>query len=215
MRFEQISPLDTVRTLGYSDLQLLLAELEKQADRISGTARTLASCSEKDVLTSLRPSAMLQAVQLICQMLGGVESLELREACDKLKETCAQYHAAKGNEDPAGRLRPEIVEEVGERYAMVTLSRAAVNFDKFAVEISDCLRGVKGKVEELIRTYARTFRVDFELGAGSDLSPGEVRTSTAVQETLLVRACCVHRLEPGWKYQVPRCVVLSSAVLRR
>ena len=54
-----------------------------------------------------------------------------------------QFDQAKGNETPDGRLRPEIVEELGEKYAMVTLSRKSDgNFHHFSQEISDCLMNI-------------------------------------------------------------------------
>jgi len=199
--FNQISPLDSMKTLSYNDLQILLGTLQKEADRISSTAKTLASCSEKDVMPALRPKQMLQAVKAVSALLGGVETLDVREACEQLITTCLQFDAAKGNEDPAGRLRPEIVEEVGERYAMVTLNRiSGANFEQHAKDIMGCLKNIKNKVEGLIRTYARTFRVDFEMEPFTDLTPGELRLTTAVHETLLVRICCVHRLDPNWAY---------------
>jgi len=199
--FNQISPLDSMKTLSYNDLQILLGTLQKEADRISSTAKTLASCSEKGVMPALRPKQMLQAVKAVSALLGGVETLDVREACDQLITTCLQFDAAKGNEDPAGKLRPEIVEEVGERYAMVTLNRiSGANFDQYAKDIMGCLKNIKNKVEALIRTYARTFRVDFEMENLSDLTPGEMRLTTSVNETLLVRICCVHRLDPNWSY---------------
>ena len=112
-----------------------------------------------------------------------------------------QFDQAKGNETPDGRLRPEIVDEVGEKYAMVTLSRRSDgNFQNFAQDISDCLVKIKNKVEDLIRTYSRTFRVDFELDPPEVLTPVEPRQTTEIRETLLVKISCVHRLDVDWHY---------------
>ena len=198
--FNQISPLDTIKTLSYDELKILIATLQKEADRMSVTARTLASCSDKEVMKALRPKQMLQAVKAVAALLGGVETLELREACDQLVRSCLEYDAAKGNEDPAGKLRPEIIDEVGEKYAMVTLNRATNNFEKHASEISDCLKTIKNRVEDLIRTYARTFRVDFAIDNTSVLTPLEQRLTTDINETLLVKISCLHRLDPNWNY---------------
>ena len=90
LSFEQISPLDTVKTLSYNSLQILLSTLQKEADRMSVTARTLASCSDREVMKALRPKQMLQAVKAVAALLGGVETLELREACDQLCKSCLQ-----------------------------------------------------------------------------------------------------------------------------
>ena len=218
--FSQISPLDTTKTLSYDELRILVSTLQKEADRISVTARTLASCSEHEVMKALRPKQMLQAVKAVAALLGGVETLELRAACDQLCTTCMQvsggqggvephserfslfqFDQAKGNETPDGRLRPEIVDEVGEKYAMVTLNRKSDgNFQNFAQDISDCLVKIKNKVEDLIRTYSRTFRVDFELDPPEVLTPVEPRQSSEIRETLLVKISCVHRLDVDWHY---------------
>ena len=199
--FSQISPLDTLKTLSYNELRILVSTLQKEADRIGVTARTLASCSEKEVMKSLRPKQMLQAVKAVASLLGGVETLELREACDLLCRTCMQFDQAKGNETPDGRLRPEIVEELGEKYAMVTLSRKSDgNFEQFSKEINDCLVNIKNKVEDLIRIYSRTFRVDFELEPPEVLTPVEPRLTTEIRETLLVKISCIHRLDVDWDY---------------
>ena len=48
--FSEISPLDCLKTLSYSDLEILLSTLHKETERMSSTARTLASCSEKNVM---------------------------------------------------------------------------------------------------------------------------------------------------------------------
>ena len=201
LSFNQISPLDTMKTLSFDDLRILLSTLQTEADRMSVTARTLASCSDKEVMKALRPKQMLQAVKAVASLLGGVETLELREACDQLCKSCLQFDAAKGNEDPAGRLRPEIVDEVGEKYAMVTLNRVSgTNFEKYALDISECLKSVKHRVEDLIRTYARTFRVDFEIETTTTLTPVEKRLTTDINETLLVKICCLHRLDSAWSY---------------
>ena len=200
--FDQISPLDTLKTLSYDELKILLACLQKEADRMNTTARTLASCSDKAVMKALRPKQMLQAVKAVAALLGGVETLELREASDALCRACLHFDAAKGNEDPAGRLRPEIVDEVGEQYAMVTLNKVRdSSFLQYAEDISGCLSTIKNKVEDLIRTYSRTFRVDFEIESSSVLTPIERRLTTDINETLLVKVSCLHRLDPGWSFE--------------
>ena len=86
---------------------------------------------------------------------------------------------------------------------MVTLGSrtSGVNFEKHALDISECLKSIKTRVEDLIRTYARTFRVDFELENPAVLTPIERRLTTDINETLLVKICCIHRLDPAWRYQ--------------
>ena len=73
-------------------------------------------------------------------------------------------------------MRPEIVDEVGEHYAMVTLNKVRDNgFLQCAEDISQCLSTIKNKVEDLIRTYSSTFCVDLEIESASVLTPIEQR----------------------------------------
>ena len=199
--YQEICPLDSMKMLNYSELEILLTTLTREIERMSKTAQTLVTCSEKNVIQSLRPRNVLQAVKAICALLGSVESIDLREAQEHLKMVCVKFEAAKGNEDPAGRLRPEIVEEVGEHCATVTLKKAGGDFRRHASDLNEALQQLRRKVEALVRSYARTFRVDFQLQDDEDsLKLTEKRLTTRVQETLLVRVCCVHRLSPEWQY---------------
>ena len=84
------------------------------------------------------------------------------------------------------------MDEVGEHYAMVTLNKVRDNgFLQCAEDISQCLSTIKNKVEDLIRTYSRTFRVDFEIESASVLTPTEQRLTTDINETLLVKVSCL------------------------
>ncbi|XP_023349681.1 phosphatidylinositol 4-phosphate 3-kinase C2 domain-containing subunit beta [Eurytemora carolleeae] len=201
LSYDQISPLDKAKTLSHEDLKTLLEFLQKEAERITNTARTLVNCTEKNVIQSLNPRGMLQAVKAVCAKLGSVETIDLSEALEKFKQACVKYDCMKGNEDPAGKLRPEIVEVVGERYAMVTFKKvASEGFMQNAEDIKHCLKAITEKVYSLIRTYSRTFRVDFSLEEIDTLFPGELKDSSSVKETLLARIGCVHRLNPSWEF---------------
>ena len=93
------------------------------------------------------------------------------------------------------------MDEVGEQYAMVTLNKVRDNsFLQHAENITLCLNTIKNRVEDLIRTYARTFRVDFEIESSSALTPIERRLTTDINETLLVKISCLHRLDPSWTH---------------
>ena len=87
--------------------------------------------------------------------------MEISDCCDKLVRNCMAFDKAKGNEDPSGKLRPEIVEEVGEKYATVVL-KAVTNIQKeHAKSIQDELKNLQKSVQALIEIYANSFRVNF------------------------------------------------------
>jgi len=194
-----ISPMDQMKTLSFDELEILMGILAKEGDRISQTARTLASCSEKEVMKGLRPRQMLQAVKAVCALLGGVETLDLSEVCDQLITECLKFDQAKGNEDPSGRLRPEIVAEVGEKYAMVKIGKCS-DYQTHSVEIESIVEKIKDRVQAMIFTYARTFRVDFELEQPGERIAASRLSAESGEETLLVRVNCVHRLDPSWNH---------------
>lgn len=83
---------------------------------------------------------------------------------------------------------------------MVTLTKFSTDYSQHARDLEVALKNLKTRVEALVRTYAKTFRVDFQLDPEMSLTPGEPRLSTSVQETLLVRVCCVHRLPPDFSH---------------
>lgn len=112
VRVEDVSPKDQIQTLSYDSLHILLETLQTEARRIQSVTDQLANCSDREVMKSLRPRQILQAVKAICAFLGNIETLEIQEICDQLVKQCLAFDKAKGNEEPSGRIRPEIVEEV-------------------------------------------------------------------------------------------------------
>ena len=66
-----------------------------------------------------------------------------------------------GNEDPTGKLRPEIVEEVGEHYATVILKSDTKVQEGHAEKIKTCLIKLQDSVKMLIEVYCKSFRVNF------------------------------------------------------
>ena len=154
--------------------------------------------------------------------------MEISDCCDKLVRNCMAFDKAKGNEDPSGKLRPEIVEEVGEKYATVVL-KAVTNIQKeHAKSIQDELKNLQKSVQALIEIYANSFRVNFSFKHKTSrynnfwptylcsvnfqnigtyfshfflfFSITKPRETIEVEETLLIRMCAVHRLPPEWNY---------------
>ena len=112
IRVEDISPKDQMQTLSHDSLLILLETLQSESKRMQSVTDQLANCSDREVMKSLRPRQMLQAVKAVCALLGNIETLEIQEICDQLVKQCLAFDRAKGNEEPSGRIRPEIVEEV-------------------------------------------------------------------------------------------------------
>ena len=55
-------------------------------------------------------------------------TLQIRDCCEKFNIQCLELDKAKGNEDPSGRIRPEIIEEVRLFKATYTYRHPIKNF---------------------------------------------------------------------------------------
>ena len=139
-----------------------MENLEKECSRLAKTADQLADCSDKEVIKALRPKQVIQSVKAISKFLGEVETTEIYDACSKLITTCLEFDKSKGNEEPSGKLRPEIVEEVGEKYATVVLKDFSHQKSKeHAQNIKNALGQIQRSVQGLIEIYAKSFRCNF------------------------------------------------------
>ena len=180
-----------------------MENLEKECSRLAKTADQLADCSDKEVIKALRPKQVIQSVKAISKFLGEVETTEIYDACSKLITTCLEFDKSKGNEEPSGKLRPEIVEEVGEKYATVVLKDFSHQKSKeHAQNIKNALGQIQRSVQGLIEIYAKSFRCNFSTMKLSDeklrnVAPKELKE---VKETLLTRICAIHRIPVDWQY---------------
>ena len=201
VKIEDISPLDQVKKLSYSELKILLETLEKESVRMSKMALQLADCSDKEVMSALRPKQMIQSVKAITIFLGQVETIEISEICETLVTACLEFDKAKGNEDPSGKLRPEIVEEVGEKYATVIIKAVTNVLLEHAKKIQNILQNLKDCVQKLVDIYAKSFRVNFSMELNNDAQDlGTPKETIHVQESLCLRICALHRLPADWKH---------------
>ena len=48
--YQEICPVDSMKMLNYSELEILLTTLTREIERMSSTAKTLVTCSEKNVI---------------------------------------------------------------------------------------------------------------------------------------------------------------------
>ena len=87
--------------------------LESESARMIRVVEQLSKVEgDAKAMRSLRPRQVKQAVKAVCALLGGLVTLDVQDACEELDKNCVGFDAAKGNEDPAGRLSREIVDEV-------------------------------------------------------------------------------------------------------
>lgn len=84
IKLENILPKDAVSAISYDSLMILLETLEMEIDKLESAAG--------DNLT-LHPSGVVQGVKAICALLGCIDTLELFNAINNLKEAC-QVHSS-------------------------------------------------------------------------------------------------------------------------
>ena len=48
-------------------------------------------CTDKAVMTALRPKQVIQAVKMVCALLGKVETIEVTEMNEKLISQCLEF----------------------------------------------------------------------------------------------------------------------------
>lgn len=77
IKFENILPKEAVSSISYDSLMILLETLEMEIDKLESSAGQ-----------ALHPSGVVQAVKAICALLGCIDTLELFNAINNLKEAC-------------------------------------------------------------------------------------------------------------------------------
>ena len=196
---KDITPLDYWKTISYNDLKVLLDLLEQESERAKKVCIHLASSSDKNVIPQLRPQRILQSVKAICAQLGSIETIEIRDCCDKFTKQCLEFDKAKGNEEPSGKLRPEIVKELGEHYATVVLKNNTEKIlEEHASSIQSTLLEIKETVHKLVEMYTKTFRVNFSYEKTNLPESVAPKETIEIFETLVARVCVLHRLNPNW-----------------
>ena len=199
VQVKDINTLDHCKKLSYDELKVLLDIFEKEAARMQKGCDHLASSSDTNVMSQLRPQKVLQSVKAICKYLGEIETIDIKEYCDKLSLQCLQFDKAKGNEEPSGKLRPEILNELGEHYATVVLKNDSSKIlEEHAESIKLTLIDLKETVQKLIEIYIKTFRVNFSLCKASAFEDSIAKETIDIFETLVARVCVLHRLNPNW-----------------
>jgi phosphatidylinositol-4-phosphate 3-kinase len=110
-----------------------------------------------------------------------------------------EFDKAKGNEEPSGKLRPEIVNELGEHYATVILKKGTSTIlQEHAIAIQSTLNELKETVQKLVEMYTKTFRVNFSFEKPGLSEQSCSKETIDIFETLVARVCILHRLNPDW-----------------
>uniref|UniRef100_A0A1I8M8C7 Uncharacterized protein n=2 Tax=Musca domestica TaxID=7370 RepID=A0A1I8M8C7_MUSDO len=183
LRPEDVLPNESATTITYDNMMILIETLENEIDKLQSAA------SDNTSRSVLSCSGVVQGIKAICALLGSIDTLELAECVDQLKQVCEESQikyaaSSSGN--------PEIVNDCGD-YAEVCL-RPRSNLEQIKLKCNK----LRDAVQELIELYSNVFRVGFSVKT-LDYSITPIHVS-CVSKPVVVSINCLHRPPPLWKY---------------
>jgi phosphatidylinositol-4-phosphate 3-kinase len=88
LKLEDILPKESVSTISYDNLMILLETLETEIDRLESSADNV----NPHVVLSC--SGVVQGVKAICALLGSIDTLEVTAAIEELRHVCTNGQSA-------------------------------------------------------------------------------------------------------------------------
>lgn len=182
-----------VDTINYDNLMILLETLE---DEIAKLESAVADANQHTVFSC---SGVVQAVKMICALLGSLDTLDITDAVYELKNICAtgqtvySYRECSGSsaQQYAGS-KLDIISESGD-YAEVTLRPKTTG-----EQVTHRCNHLRDSVQSLLETYSHAFRVDFCVNT-TEYATKPVSISN-VSESVMVHLMCLHRPPPNWRH---------------
>lgn len=130
-------------------------------ERIETAAVQLATANHNSsLLPQLQPRSVVQAVKAVCALMGNIETFEITEAVDNFVNACCKF-LPQAHTTNIECKKPEILHEDGD-YSVVTLRT------KFPDVIGSHCRKIRDAIQDLVETYCRAFKVDFEISSRGD-----------------------------------------------
>ncbi|KAI4457618.1 phosphatidylinositol kinase [Holotrichia oblita] len=173
IKLENVLPNEPVLPISYDNLKILLETLEKEMMKLEKAAEQIDKIDSPTTLPSLQPSGVIQSVKLVVNLMGNLETIDITEALDALKDSCNQF-------------LPNAIGEVWNDKAVSDIIK------------SNCAK-IRSSIQGLIEMYCSAFRVDFEWIKRDDFCDSKTAI-TDIQDSILVRVSAVHRPSPDWKF---------------
>ncbi|XP_075164138.1 phosphatidylinositol-4-phosphate 3-kinase catalytic subunit Pi3K68D [Haematobia irritans] len=183
LRIEDVLPNETSTTISYDDMMILIETLETEIDKLQSAA------SDHSSRTVISCSGVIQGVKAICALLGSIDTLELAECVNELKQVCDDNQMKYAGNVTSN---PEIVNDCGD-YAEVCLRPRSI-----VEQIKLKCNKLRDAVIELVELYSNVFRVGFSIKT-IDYSITPIHVS-CVSKPIVVSINCLHRPPPLWKY---------------
>ncbi|XP_054004897.1 phosphatidylinositol 4-phosphate 3-kinase C2 domain-containing subunit beta isoform X1 [Hylaeus anthracinus] len=192
LKLEDILPNEPLQPISYETLLILLETVENEMERVETAAIQLATTDHSSsLLPQLQPRGVVQAVKAVCALMGNIETFEITEAVDNFVNACCKFLPQVHTTNIECK-KPEILHEDGD-YSVVTLRT------KFPDVITSHCRKIRDAIQDLVETYCRAFKVDFELKSKGEF-PSNTLISSEELDTVLVRVGALHRLPGSWKH---------------
>lgn len=185
---ENILPREPSTSINYDQLIILLETLETEIDKLESAA----SDSSTRVLSC---SGVVQAVKVICALLGSIDTMKISTAINDLKTTCDMGHRKYiyATDNRTGS-NIEIVSDQG-NYAEVALRPKTV----FEIVQKNCDK-LRDAVRNLLDIYTHAFRVNFWVSTSSIVPRTKQVSTLHIWKPVTVHINFLHRIPPTWKY---------------
>lgn len=207
IRPEHILPHEPVSSISHDTLMILLGEfsilapsikfleffvlfffsetLETEIDKLESAASDL----NRRILSH---SGVVQAVKMICALLGSIDTLEISDAVDQLKEVCNNGHIVYKETSYVGGA-VDILSDAGDYVEVSIRSKSTIE------NITDKCHKIRNGVQSLLEIYTTAFRVDFCVP--SDMYEPQPRSMANVSEPVMVHVMSLHRIPLNWKHE--------------
>lgn len=189
IKLEDILAHEPIETINYDNLMILLETLEDEI------AKFESSVMDARPHTVLSCSSVVQAVKMICALLGSIDTLEITNAIDELKMVCANGQTIYSYRESGGGIGGNMLDVVSENgdYAEVKL-RPKTTYEQIKYRCNH----IREAVQSFIETYTQAFRVDFCVN-NADYQTTPIPISN-VSDMMMVHIMCLHRISPNWKH---------------
>lgn len=152
LKIENILPKDSVTSLiSYDSVIILLETLEMEMDKIESSCSIMINSFSSPI----NASGVIQACRAICSLLGCIDTFDLYDAINRLKETCndQQQQSYANHSKPA----IDILSEKG-NYAKVSIRSRNVS-----EEIKYRCDEIRDAVLNLLDIYTQAFQVNYSI----------------------------------------------------
>ncbi|CAG2055429.1 unnamed protein product, partial [Timema podura] len=91
LKMEDILPNEPTHPISHDSLIILLETVECEMERVVNAASEMSGRGNSNIMPSLQPERVGQAVKAICALMGNVETMDITEAVEGFKTACLQF----------------------------------------------------------------------------------------------------------------------------